>query len=95
MLTLIELKNQVQFAKTQQLSAKTADFLKLFIEKVLKNKNEVTFEERLQLENTILDLKDQKILDQWRKFVESKTDKEAQGNATDLLGILADKIRGR
>jgi len=79
-------------AITQQMNAKTINFLKLFIEKVLKAKTEVSFEERLKLENSIRNLNDPKILAQWEKFLESKTQEEAQENVKDLLDLLASRL---
>jgi len=89
----IELKNQNQLAKAQLTNLKVADFLELFITKVLKNNKEIIFEERLQLENAVLDLKDADILNQWHKFTESKNEAEAQEATLDLLELLAKKIK--
>lgn len=91
--TNIELKNQSQIAKVQQTNIKVVDFLRLFVTNVLKNKQEVTFEQRLQLENAVLDLQDQQILDQWHKFTESETEADAQKAAIDLLDLLVQKTR--
>jgi len=92
--TLIDLKTQSEIAKTQQLNIKVVDFLQLFISKVLKNEKEIIFEERLQLENAVLDLKDQEILDQWHKFTKSENEVDAQRATIDLLHLLVRKIEG-
>lgn len=88
----IELKNKEASFKFQQINVKTVDFTRLFISKVLKNKQEVTLPERLQLENAILDLKDEQIANIWNNFKNSKTDSEAQKNVTELLEALMNKI---
>lgn len=79
--------------KTQQINEKTLDFTKLFIEKVLKAETEVDFETRLKLENAVRDLEDNEILAQWQKFVESKTETEAQTEVKNLLEMLVNKIK--
>lgn len=76
----------------QQKSAKVINFTKLFIEKVLKAQGEVSFEERLKLENSVRDLQDQEILAQWEKFTSSKTEADAQTQVKDLLSLLTAKI---
>lgn len=88
----IELKNKEASFRFQQTNEKIVSFTRLFIAKVLKKKEEVTLAERLQLENAILDLKDEEIATIWTNFKNSKTDKEAQKNVTDLLEILMNKI---
>jgi len=78
--------------KTQQNNERVIDFAKLFIEKVLKAQSEVSFEDRLKLETAVRNLKDTEILDQWEKFIGSKTEKEAQDAVKDLLALLINKI---
>lgn len=90
---MIELKNQNQIAKAQLTNLKAAEFLELFVAKVLKNDKEIIFEERLQLENAVLDLKDTDILNQWHKFTESDNEVEAQKETIELLSLLAKKIK--
>lgn len=68
-------------------------FSKLFIEKVLKTNKEVDFDTRLQLENSVRSTNDAEILAKWRLFIDSKTEKEAQDNVKELLGILIGKIK--
>ncbi len=82
---LLLLKNN---AKTQEV----AQFDKMFIEKVLMSNKQVSFEERLALENAVRKLNDADILNQWNKFVESGDSVVAQGEVKKLLSLLADKI---
>lgn len=88
-------QKQLQLAegklKTQQNSIKIVDFTKLFIEKVLKAEKEVSFEDRLKLENAVRDLNDDEILMQWEKFTTSKTEIEAQTAVKNLLELLVGK----
>ena len=86
--------NQVQTSlETQKTNEKVLDFAKLFIEKVLKAETEIDFETRLKLENAVRNLGDEEILEQWNKFVNSKTEAEAQEQVKNLLEMLIDKVR--
>lgn len=66
-------------------------FTRLFIEKVLNADTEVDFETRLQLENTVRDLKDDEVLSGWQRFIGSKTEAEAQTEVKNLLRLLTAK----
>jgi hypothetical protein len=87
-----EIKVIQKIENTKKVNAKVVAFARLFIEKVLKAKTEVSFEDRLKLENVVRDLGDEEILSQWEKFTASKTEIDAQQNVKDLLGILMNKI---
>jgi len=76
---------------TLPLNQRTLEFLSLFIKKVLKAEKEVDFDTRLMLENKVRELNDKEILEAWNKFVNSKSEDEAQKNVKDLLDILVDK----
>lgn len=76
---------------TLPLNQRTLEFLSLFIKKVLKAEKEVDFDTRLMLENKVRELNDKEILESWNKFVNSKSENEAQKNVKDLLDILVDK----
>ena len=71
---------------------KVVNFLKLFIDKVLKADKEIDFETRLQLENGVRDLNDKEILAAWQKFTASKTEAEAQLEVNSLLTLLVGKL---
>lgn len=88
----VEAQKMKSTLKEQQLNVKVINFSNLFIEKVLKNKTEVSFEDRLKLENAVRDLEDPAILALWDKFIESKTQDEAQESVKDLLDALVKKI---
>mgnify|MGYP001573327214 FL=1 len=78
---------------TQKTNEKIVDFTKLFISDVLKAEKEVDFETRLKLETAVRNLNDEEILNQWQKFIDSKTELEAQKEVKNLLEILVNKIR--
>jgi len=59
---------------------------------VLKSEKEVSFEERLELENAVRGLENEKILNSWRSFTESNTDLEAQTRVRNLLETLVGEI---
>lgn len=67
------------------------NFLKLFIEKVLRTNKEVSFENRLILEESIINIGDGEILSAWEKFTEAETEFEIQEGVKDLLEVLAKK----
>ena len=67
-------------------------FEKLFIEKVLASKGEVSYEDRLDLESAVQKTKDSQIKDNWQGFLNSTTEIEAQKNAVDLLKLITEKI---
>ncbi len=79
--------------ETQEINEKVLEVSKLFIEKVLKAETEVDFETRLKLENAVRNLGDQEIMNQWQKFVNSKTEIQAQIEVKNLLEILVNKIK--
>lgn len=88
-----ELQETQAGLETQKLNEKVLEFTKLFIEKVLKAETEVDFETRLKLENAVRNLDDEEILVQWQKFVESRTEAEAQNEVKNLLEMLINKIK--
>lgn len=85
-------KESASVLQVHTVDEKTLEFTKLFISGVLKADSEVDFETRLKLENMVRNLGDKEILAQWQKFVESKTEAEAQNNVKDLLEVVVNKI---
>lgn len=77
----------------RNVNAKMLLFTQLVLDKVLGASKEVSFDDRLQLENAVRDLQDAAVLHQWETFTGSKTQEEAQGNLRALLSILVRKIR--
>lgn len=78
--------------QTQKTNGKVASFLDLFIQKVLKTDKEVSFEDRLQLENAVRDINDQEILAKWEQFTNGQTESQIQDGVKALLEVLARKI---
>ena len=78
--------------KVQRTNAKIVEFLNLFTSMVLKNNSEVSFDDRLKLENAVRNFGDKSILDQWEKFTSSQTEAQAQKEVTNLLDLLIKKI---
>ena len=78
--------------KTFEYDQKVLNFSKLFITKVLKADGEVSFDDRLLLENSVRSIDDKSIFDQWQKFVNAKSSLEAQIEVKNLLEMLVDKI---
>ena len=79
--------------KEYQYNEKILSFAKLFITKVLKTEGDVSFEDRLKLENAIRDINDKAIFDQWQEFVNSESQIQAQIAVKDLLELLITKIQ--
>lgn len=88
-----ELIDQRIAADKVSFNSNVLDFESLFIEKVLKAKGEVSFEDRLHLETVVRNLSDSQILEQWNKFVNSKNEAQAQEEVKNLLGLLVSKIK--
>lgn len=78
--------------ENQKTNEKIVTFLDLFIEKVLQSNQEISFEDRLKLENSVRDLNDSEILSLWETFTEATTADEVQSYCKDLLEALVKKI---
>lgn len=77
-------QNQEQHARIQ-----SARFMSLFVDKVLATEGEVSFEDRVKLENDIRALSDPKALELWNAFVNSADSSEAQVHAVKLMSHLS------
>jgi len=86
------LQAQRDLNQAYQYNEKILDFTKLFITKVIRAKADVSFEDRLQLENAVRDINDEEIFDQWQKFTEDKVEAQAQEDVKILLDLLVSKI---
>jgi hypothetical protein len=88
-----ELAQKQSELSSQQTNSQVLVFATMFIEKILKADQEVDFETRLELENSVRNLNDQDILNQWQKFTAAQTQEKAQEEVKNLLGLLVSKIR--
>lgn len=79
--------------KAEQTNEAVLAFTKLFITTVLKAETEVDFDTRLKLETAVRNLDDEEILTQWTRFIESKTEIDAQTEVKNLLELLINKIQ--
>lgn len=78
--------------RTYVYNEKVLNFTQLFIAKVIRATGDVSFEDRLQLENAVRDIGNKDIFDQWQKFTEDKTEAQAQEDVKILLDLLVNKI---
>ncbi|OGZ66714.1 MAG: hypothetical protein A3C50_02405 [Candidatus Staskawiczbacteria bacterium RIFCSPHIGHO2_02_FULL_43_16] len=76
----------------QKTNVKVVNFLSLFIQKVLKTDKEISFEDRLKLENAIRDINDPEILAKWEQFTGGTNEAEIQAGVKNLLEILVRKM---
>jgi len=87
-----QLRTANQIIKNQQVNQKTLFFYQLFVEKVLSGQKEVSFDDRLQLENAVRDIGDAEIFSQWQKFVKGGAPEEVQKSLYELLRLLIKKV---
>lgn len=78
---------------SQKSNSSVLNFTKLFMSKVLNAQQEVSFEDRLMLENAVRDTRDSALLQRWNSFVEAESQAEAQTSAKKLLEMLINKIQ--
>lgn len=67
-------------------------FQKLFVDKVLMSQGEVSYQDRLYLENAVAKTDDPEIQEAWRTFLKSSTELEAQERTLVLLSLFANKV---
>ena len=87
-----ELKETTSAIAAQQERTKFTEFNKTFISEVLQTKTEVNYDTRLKLDKMVKDINDQELTAQWQKFTTSKTEKEAQDETVNLLGLVAERM---
>jgi Na+-transporting NADH:ubiquinone oxidoreductase subunit NqrC len=74
-------------------NAKIINFENLFVSKVLKSQGEISYQDRLDLENAVVATKDNDIISQWHNFLASKSETEAQQDVLTLLITFTSKIK--
>lgn len=88
-----EVRNLQEKASSSTCDEKTLLFARMFVDKVLRAEGEISFEDRLRLENSVRDLNDDETVIAWNAFVNSGTEKEAQDAVKNLLSLLMTKIK--
>ena len=88
-----EITRDREIVAARSFNGKVVEFNRLVIEKVLRAGGEVSFDDRLTLENAVRDTKDQELLAQWNKFTAAKDEVTAQQEMKNLLSLLAEKIQ--
>gem|GEM_PF-302239 len=84
------MKNRLdEMVKNNMLVSKINYFEQTFVDRVLSTKGEISYEDRLKLENAVVDTKDEKVIKAWKTFLDSKTEPEAQQAVLDLLKLFA------
>lgn len=78
--------------ENQKINGEILLFTQLFMDKVLSGSKEVSFEDRLQLENSVRALNDQEIFNSWQTFTKAKDQTETQQNFYSLFQLLLKKI---
>lgn len=91
--SLVKLRNMETIVASQQVNEKILDFTKLFFDKVLQGTKEVSFDDRLKLENSVRELNDKEIFDSWVKFTKAKDQNEVQIDFYNLFQLLLNKIK--
>src|SRR5207248_2348496 len=90
---LLDAQKKIQkLEATTQLNAKVLNFASLFITKVLQAQGEISFEDRLKIENAVRDTQDKDIYNEWQKFVGAQTAEEGQQDVKNLLALVISKI---
>jgi len=87
-----ELKEAISITTAQEERTKFTEFNKVFITEVLQSKSEVSYSTRVELDETIKNINDEGLTQQWKKFTNSQTEEEAQDETIKLLKLLAEKM---
>ena len=68
---------------------RNANFLKLFIDKVIRTNDKISYEDRLLLENNVRQIHSLDVMEKWKIFVNSTDPREVEAAAIELMFILA------
>lgn len=82
----------LELQRSVHLNSSVLDFANLFISKVLRAEVEISFEDRLKIENAVRDTQDKDIYDEWQKFVGAKTELEGREEIKNLLQLIVNKL---
>lgn len=89
----IKLRNAEQMIASQQINEKVLEFSQLFFDKVLQGTQEVSFDDRLLLENSVRALNDKEIFNAWTTFTKAKGEVEVQKDFYNLFQLLLKKLK--
>jgi len=76
----------------QKVNTDILNFTQLFVDKILDGSKDVSFDDRLQLENAVRNLNDKEILESWQVFTKAKNSAEVQKDFYSLFQLLLKKI---
>lgn len=85
-------KKNGELQQSLHLHDKVLEFANLFTTKVLGAQGEVSFEDRLKIEDAVRDTHDKEIYDEWQKFVNVKTEVEGREEIKTLLQLIVYKL---
>lgn len=89
----LRLKIANETVASQKINDKVLVFSQLFFDKVLQGTKEVSFDDRLQLENAVRDLNDKEIFSSWTQFTNAKDQVEVQKDFYALFQLLLKKLK--
>ena len=87
-------QDEATIAESQKIESRlqTAQFMKMFIDKVLGTNGTIAFEDRVKLEADIRALGDDTLVKQWDVFVTSADSETAQQSAVKLMSMLSNRM---
>lgn len=88
----VQMRSLETKVENQKINGEVLLFTQLFMEKVLGGAKEVSFDDRLQLENSVRNLNDKEIFDSWQIFTKAKDAAEVQKDFYSLFELLLKKI---
>ncbi len=77
---------------SQKVNGDILNFTQLFVNKVLNGSKDVSFDDRLQLENAVRNLNDKQIFESWQIFTKATSSVEVQKDFYSLFQLLLKKI---
>lgn len=92
----VSLRAQLQMAEQtiakQQINQKVLAFAQLFVADVLQGSKEISFDQRLQLENAVRDINDPELFAAWQKFTGATDQADIQKQFSNLFKLILNKI---
>ena len=89
----VTIRNLSTEVATHKVNSEVLLFTQLFVDKILHGSKEVSFEDRLQLENAVRDMNNKEIFDSWQTFTNAKTPTEVQQDFYILFHLLLGKVQ--